>query len=120
MSKEVHGATRHGIKYFTGSVPPLLVETCRKIRVQEGSEAQTLEIGDEYMGQKIQDILRKSTSQVKGYELVPESDSEGGVEIVSDRVIAFSRRSVTESSFLKEDLKKAPNYEENEEEEASE
>lgn len=111
-SWDPHGATPHGIRYFTGSVPMLLVETCEKIRIEEAGEARNLEVGDSFMGAPVQDILRKSKKEVLGWEIhVQRSPEETEtLEVNPDKVIAFSRRSVTDSDFLAEDLEDCPNW----------
>lgn len=119
MSWDPHGATQHGIRYFTGSVPMVLVETCNRIRIEEAGEARNLEIGDSYMDDPVVDILRKSKKDVFGWELHVQRgpDVTETVEVNADKVIAFSRRKVTESDFLSEDLPDCPNWEEDDQEE---
>lgn len=116
--RSVHGATPHGIQYFTGSLPPLLVETCERIRIEEGGEARTLEVGDSYMGKTVHDIFRKSKGESQGFELLLLKDQlEEDVELNEDKVVAWSRRHVTESEHLSDDLEDAPNWNSEEEEE---
>lgn len=109
--REVHGATTHGIQYFSGSLPMLLVETCQRIRIEEGGEVRNLEVGDTYMDKKIQDIFRKTKGESTGFEILLEEDQlEEDVELNGDNVVAWSRRHVTESELLRDDLEDAPNW----------
>lgn len=100
----------------------LLVETCDKIRIDEGEEPRELELGDTFMGGPVQDIFRTSKEEVLGWEVHVQYDAETTetIELNPEKVVAFHRRSVTESEYLAEDLEKAPNWNPDGEEESEE
>lgn len=101
-------ATPTGIHYFTGQADRfLIVDTCQSILLEVEGEARHVEIGDEFMGGTVEDILAKHHGSSEAYELMVDGES---ITVRSDRVISYNTRPVTESDVLADDLDACDNY----------